>query len=889
MPARRPNRLTPRTQIRRIARPTPSIEKSLPAGLTSNLGGGVRDMSAALAQAQQQTLGQQEAMPRDTFPYSFGPGVPLYPAPLDPTRTDSGHAEPRIYEYPVSWNIPGVDNRLVPWQVLRKASGIALIRDCIRIRKNEICSLKWDISISQDAVEAASRQDPTASRADIEQDLQDRLAPQRQRISEFWRMPDRGNGYTFAEWMSQALEEHLVLDALAIYPRFTYGGELYSLEVLDGSTIKPLLDNRGGRPLPPFPAYQQVLYGFPRGEFTADISQEDAEDGQTIVPDGYASDQLIYLRREVRTFTPYGLSAVEQSLSDADLWLKRLAWMRAEYTDGVMPSGWMKNNGESSWSPQQLMDYERTFNDLYSGITEQRQRFRILPPGIELAEGKQGMDERYKPDYDLHLMKLVVAHFDMNIAELGFTEAKGLGASGYHEGQENAQERKQTRPDLTWLESVLTDISRTHLDMPDELEFKWLGLDEEDQAAADELNRSRVASAGMTLNEWRDAQARPRYNFPEADKPMIVSQRGGVVFLEGASELEPAGVLIEPPKAPPDINPNAQPGDPQAAGAKPPAKDQAAKDAEKSAFRRYIRKGNRIRPFEWHHHDTTEVAELTKAGDADPKAPAAEWPGWSMDLAAAKLWAGRITSALTAAIDTTALARDWRQARKAAPTMPTADANAWMAANGITLAAALSSVLNNVYADGYLIGNQSAIAMVAGTTVDWSGWTPGNTEAATAILSGDTGLQALLDEAGITIKSIAAGRIDQLAMALADALEHGDSVDTLARDLLGVLDNPRWASMVATTELNRAMSAATLRTYGRNGIEASYWLTAYDERVCPLCAGNEDTVVPLNGMFPSGNYMPPAHPLCRCALAPVIASLSELDTTGMSMSDLEAS
>jgi SPP1 gp7 family putative phage head morphogenesis protein len=433
--------------------------------------------------------------------------------------------------------------------------------------------------------------------------------------------------------------------------------------------------------------------------------------------------------------------------------------------------------------------------------------------------------------------------------------------------------------------------------MPDELEFRWLGLDEEDQAAADELNRSRVASAGMTLNEWRDAQARPRYNFPEADKPMIVSQRGGVVFLEGASELEPAGVLIEPPKAPPDINPNAdpnaapgEPGQQQGSGAKPPAKDQAAKDAEKSAFRRYIRKGNRTRPFEWHHHDTAEVAELTKAGDADPKAPAAqEWPGWSMDLAAAKLWAGRITSALTGAIDTTALARDWRQARKAAPTMPTADANAWMAANGFTLAAALASVLNNVYADGYLIGNQSAIAMVAGTTVNWADWTPGNTEAARAILSGDTGLQALLDEAGVTIHSIAAGRMDQLAMALANALEHGDSVDTLARDLLGVLDNPRWAAMVATTELNRAMSAATLRTYGRNGIEASYWLTAYDERVCPLCAGNEDVQVPLNGMFPSGNYMPPAHPLCRCALAPVIASLSELDTTGMSMSDLEAS
>src|SRR6185369_2406590 len=241
MPARRPNRLTPRT-VTRTARPPIQVEKSLPAGLTGNLNGGVRDMSAAMAVAQLQTLGQQIAMPRDPFPYAFGPGTPLLPAPLDPTRPDTGRAEPRIYEYPVSWNIPGINHRLVPWQVLRQAANVGVIRDCIRIRKNEVTSLEWDITLTQDAVEAAQRKDPGKSRADIEQDLQKQLADVRQRVTAFWKKPDRGNGLAFGDWMTEALEEHLVLDALAIYPRFTYGGELYSLEILDGSTIKPLLD-----------------------------------------------------------------------------------------------------------------------------------------------------------------------------------------------------------------------------------------------------------------------------------------------------------------------------------------------------------------------------------------------------------------------------------------------------------------------------------------------------------------------------------------------------------------------------------------------------------------------------------------------------------------------
>lgn len=894
MSKRRPHQIRPR----QVAGHT---QKSLPAGLTGNLGGGVRDMSRqiAAAMAQQQSLGQQAPMPRDTFPYSFGPGVPLYPAPLDPTRTDSGRAEPRIYEYPVSWNVPGTEHRLVPWTVLRKASNIGVIRDCIRIRKNEITSLDWDIAISQRAVETAQREKPEAARADVERDLREKLTPQIDRLAAFWRMPDRGNGYTFGDWITEALEEHLVLDALAIYPRFTYGGDLYSLEILDGSTIKPLLDNRGGRPLPPYPAYQQQLYGFPRGEFVADV--DTADDGGMLIPNGYASDQLIYQRREVRTFSPYGLSAVEQSLTDVDLWMKRMAWLRAEYTDGVMPAGWMKNTGESQWSPQQLLEYEREFNDYYGGLTQARQRFRILPPGIEPDESKQ-IDERYKPDYDLHLLKIVVAHFDMTIAELGFTEAKGLGSSGYHEGQENVQERKGTRPDLKWLMSVLTDISRTHLAMPEELEFRFLGLDDEDQAAADELNKNRFSTGGLTLNEWRDDIGRPRYNFPEADMPMIVGQRG-VVFLEGASELASPGEMVMPGQAPPQTTPpegqDAEPDgedEDEDGTEKPPEKPAAgqddAKTAEKAAHRRWTRKGSRGRAFTWHHHTADEVAELTKAGGVDPKAPVArEWPGWSKDQAAATLWAGRISEALTGALDVQTLAADWRQARKAAPAMPpTADAAAWLGSRGVSLTAVVRGVLRDVYTDGYLIGDRSAIALLTDEIADWGGWTPGDTEAALEILAGDRSLTALLDEAEVHINSIAAHRMDELALELARALENGDSVDTLASALADILDDPRWAYTVATTELNRAMSSATLNRYARNGIEASYWMTAEDERVCPDCGGNEDAgAIPISQPFPNGSYQPPAHPSCRCALAPVVADINEVDTAGLTTADLEES
>lgn len=842
---------------------------------------------------------EQQALPRPDVWYQnpFGPGLPSLPVGIDAPRGDTGRPEPRIFEYSVGWNLPGRHNRLLPWKLLRDAANfIPLFRRCIGIRQDRIGALDWGIRLTKTAIQQAERDNPGMPRVELEQKLRADKAADIDRCEKFWAMPDRRNRRSWNSWIRILLEDVFVVDALSIYPRFTYGGDLDSLEIIDGTTVKPLLDERGGRPQPPFPAFQQILWGYPR----RDLGMEADPDGGTgsLLP----SDQLIYEPRNQRVWTPYGNSAVEQALADGELYMHRHRWMTLEYTAGTMPTSLFEVAADASLTPQQVAELERYFNDLHSGDSTQRQRANFLPPGI--VPSKEGGDvaERYKPDYDLHLIKLVASHFDTTMPELGFTETKGLGSSGFHEGQENVQDRKDQSL-IKWLKRLLTDITRTQLGAPDELEFYFLGLDDEDEAAADDVEQARLAGGVITLNERRDRLGLPRYEFDEADMPALFTQRG-LVFLEGASALEPAGTFIEPPKAPPggpnantadiaaaegDGDGDANPAEPEPAERGQPA-NPAAKKAELARYRKFAAKGARARPFQWQHHTAAEVAELTKAGGgADPKVRSArEWPGWTKDLAAAKVWAGRLSEGLTGATSTRSIAEAWLSARKAAPLMPTADASAWLGSQGVTVTATMRGVIRDIYRDGWVIGDRSALAMVTDTTADWGAWTPGDTEAALAILAGDQSLENLLAASDVTINSIAANRMDQLAMTLAQALENGDSVDTLAAALAGVLDDPKWAYMVATTELNRAMSSATLTTYGRNGIEASYWLTAYDERVCPLCGGNEDVEVPLNQMFPSGNYQPPVHPLCRCALAPVIASLSEVDTSGMSLADLEA-
>jgi hypothetical protein len=554
---------------------------------------------------------------------TFGPDWPLHPDPLD-RPNDQGFAVPRIYQYPVTWNIPGrhVNRGHVSWEVLKAAADQPLFRACIEIRKQRISTLDWCFRVSpQYAARMAQRSGK--SQFQVEDDLRREFQDEIDRLTNFWSIPDRRNGLEFSDWMSEIQEEQLTWDALAVYPQKSYGGDLLNLTILDGSTVKPLLDEQGGRPMPPYPAYQQLLYGYPRGEFTADTVDQD---GSLVIPGAYDSTQLIYRRRVVRTWTPYGLSPVEQALLDGQLWAKRFQWMLSEYTEGSQAVQYLVQKEPSDWEARQLLQYEKYLNDRLAGKTGERYRNPLLPYGVEPVNSP-AVPERYKSEYDLFLIKLQAMHFGVTMPELGFSEPGGLGSAGYHEGQQDIQFRK----DLTtvrWLNSFVNGISKSHLAMNPAIEFAFLGLDEEDEAAMDAVDDQRVRGARMTLNESRVKIGLPPFDFPEADMPMEMTQRG-VVFIAGSSKAAPAGVLVEPA----ELNPNTPTGDQPSAKvsgspkpARPVVQAPSAADAAKelAQYAKWLEKDAEGRkPFEFRILDAGIAAELLKAtgGDQPPKAP----------------------------------------------------------------------------------------------------------------------------------------------------------------------------------------------------------------------------------------------------------------------------
>jgi hypothetical protein len=370
------------------------------------------------------------------------------------------------------------------------------------------------------------------------------------RLRDFWETPDIGNGMDFVSWLTCFLEDLLVLDAVAIWPQQTVGGELKALQLLDATTIKPLINDRGMRPEAPNAAFQQILYGFPRTEFTAPT--------ETLEADGeFTSDELSYLVRNRRTHSVYGYGPVERALPLADLYLRRQQWLRAEYTDGVMPELMFKTDANFGNNPDLLRAYENIFNDDLAGQTEQRKRARLLPAGLEPIQF-DGYGEKFSDTLDEYLVTSICGHFGVLPTEIGFAGKSGLGGSSLHEGQAESSEVLGLLPLAQWVARQISQLSYVYLGMPRELEFKFQPSARQDDKAIADAEDVRIRNGSLTLNEARAKNGLPLMDSEYADQPIFVAtgafgltEAGPVAFATTPATPEtPAEPVEETPVTP---------------------------------------------------------------------------------------------------------------------------------------------------------------------------------------------------------------------------------------------------------------------------------------------------------------------------------------------------
>jgi hypothetical protein len=375
----------------------------------------------------------------------FSPGQPLVPPDQEPVR---------VWDFPV-----GVNTVTTPRSAegfgfahLRAFSNVELVRLAIETRKDQLEALNWRINPC----------DGVASSPGLDARVK--------RLTQFWRRPD--GVHSFAAWLRLAAEDLLAIDAPAFEKRRDRAGRLIGLDVVPGDTIKVLVDETGRTPLPPEPAYQQVI----KGRVWADLT----------------ADDLLYAPRNRRPNHLLGFSPVEQIVVTIQTIINRQAMQLAYFTEGNAPLGFL--TAPEGWGPGQIRELQLWLNTQLSGQPAERAKLIWTPSGANYQSLK---DPPLKDDFDEWLARIVA--FAFSLPPTPFVRQMNRATAG--EDQNRSQE-EGLAPLKLWVKRLVDEVNEAEFGET-ELEFCWHEATQVDPRIQSAIDDTALRNGSATVNEVR--------------------------------------------------------------------------------------------------------------------------------------------------------------------------------------------------------------------------------------------------------------------------------------------------------------------------------------------------------------------------------------------------
>lgn len=240
----------------------------------------------------------------------LGPLQPL--APFAPQGTGW-----RTWDYPVGINIRYQPRQegpvpLIGFEELRFFSrNVDICRIIIENRKQQFQRQNWQFMLKDG--------DP------------DETDPRIEMLNRMFEEPDPVGGVSFSNWMGLLLEEMLTIDAPCVFIQRGKDGKPVAFRHVDGSTIKILVNLDGSIPMPPSPAYQQIVKGVP----IVDLDRSQLFYApRNLRPDFlygycYSDDTEVLTKRGWLKFSEVDVSTDE--FATRDIKTKRFEWQKATH------------------------------------------------------------------------------------------------------------------------------------------------------------------------------------------------------------------------------------------------------------------------------------------------------------------------------------------------------------------------------------------------------------------------------------------------------------------------------------------------------------------------------------------------------------------------------
>lgn len=387
------------------------------------------------------------------------PETPFFPPGKPMTPTAPGAAG-RRFDYPTAVNIyqrPRT-NEGIDFDTLRAIAdpvvgGYDLIRLAIETRKDQMSKLEWSVLPRKKTnVTMRPKSDERCEAAEV-----------------LLRRPD---GHTpWQQWVSQLIEEQLVIDAPCIYRRRALDGSTIRLELMDGATIVPKLNYDGRRP-EDGTAYQQILKGLPAVD--------------------YSKDDILYMPRNPRVNKIYGMSVVEQVLVTVNIGLRRQAGQLAFFTDGNIPDA--ISAVPEAWTTEQIAQFQAYWDTMVNdAVTRRKMKFVPAGTAFQMTRATDALVDQF----DEWLARIIAYAFSLPPTPFVKMNNRATAETAYETALSEG-----LQPLMIWLKSAVDYILANWLDTPD-LELVWDQIKKPDPKEKEERDLIKVDKGIISRDDMR--------------------------------------------------------------------------------------------------------------------------------------------------------------------------------------------------------------------------------------------------------------------------------------------------------------------------------------------------------------------------------------------------
>jgi hypothetical protein len=319
----------------------------------------------------------------------------------------------------------------------------------------------------------------------------------------------------FDAWQNAFLEDVLRYDAGTLHKARTMDGRYAALEVVDGTTIGPLLDYEGRRPEGLAPGFVQFIHGLPGSWHTA--------------------ESLVYLPFRAQPESPYGLPPVEWTLLTANTDVK-FQWHFLNYfTEGSLPAAFAEAPSEYA-HPDQILELQNAWDQVMEGDLAMKRKMRWVPAGSRITPVR---DDTFDARFPEWLLKKCCAAFKVRPNDIGFTDDVNRATADV---QAEVQARVGRKPLLTYLKGIYDSWLQDDLQLP--VEWLW----DSGEARDDKLQEAQANQLYVEMGAQSVDEVRERILGLPVDHlnpiPRYVMTRTGLVPL--ASVLAISGDQIDP-------------------------------------------------------------------------------------------------------------------------------------------------------------------------------------------------------------------------------------------------------------------------------------------------------------------------------------------------------